>query len=104
MPSIDVADALLDERRERTGFWSDQMPGLLMHNYWFEPAFLRVLLAPVYERIKTSRRALPSPLPAAGWYADPTQAHSTALLGWRQVDGTHRSLTVLISNLPATAD
>jgi len=47
---------------------------LLMNNYSFEPAFLRVLLAPVYERIKAARSALPSPLPPAGWYADPTQA------------------------------
>ncbi len=46
---------------------------VLMNNYLFEPAFLRVLLAPVYERIRNARGALPSPSPPAGWYADPTQ-------------------------------
>ena len=44
---------------------------VLMNNYTFEPAFLRVLLAPVYERIKAARGALP--LPPAGWYADPNE-------------------------------
>ena len=44
---------------------------ILMNNYTFEPAVLRVLLAPVYERIKKARGS--SPMTPAGWYADPTQ-------------------------------
>jgi hypothetical protein len=46
---------------------------ILMDSFMWEPAFLRVLLAPVYERIKTARVALPSQVPLAGWYADPTR-------------------------------
>ena len=46
---------------------------ILMDAFMWEPAFLRVLLAPVYERIKTARGALTSPPPPAGWYAHPNQ-------------------------------
>jgi Protein of unknown function (DUF2510) len=44
---------------------------VLMNNNVFEPAFLRVLLAPVYERIRRARAS--STLTPAGWYVDPTQ-------------------------------
>lgn len=46
---------------------------ILMDSFIWEPAFLRVLLAPVYERIQAARGTPRSPLAPAGWYADPTQ-------------------------------
>ncbi len=46
---------------------------ILMNSFIWEPGFLRVLLAPVFERIKTARAASRSSLPPDGWYADPDQ-------------------------------
>jgi hypothetical protein len=54
---------------------------VLMNNFAFDPAFLRVLLAPVYERIKKVRGS--TSLTPAGWYLDPTQPG-----GQRYWDGT----------------
>jgi hypothetical protein len=54
---------------------------VLMNNLVFDPAFLRVLLASVYERIKKARG--PTSLTPPGWYAHPTQPS-----GQRYWDGT----------------